>query len=116
MKEELKTGWLSPSGDFWECPCYEHICTAVEIVSKFNYMQIGKSADDILYCNGWAHIGISTFGPNEWRISWKNFLTDYQKNFLKPYFEDYYPVNSISLYRWKTENGLHEYDKDGFII
>ena len=100
----LKFGWLSPAGELWECCSYDHCSTARKIVDKYGYATIQhRCADDCLMANGWAYIGTSEF-DYEYRIGWKNFLTDYQKNFLRPYFEDpTTPVNLIARQRWESE-------------
>ena len=102
--KDLKTGWLSPIGDLFECDTYTHCRTAREIVYKFGYAWGEyKSADNCLMAKGWAYIGISEF-DYEWRIGWGKFLTEYQKNFLKSYFEDTQrPVNIIAKARWESE-------------
>lgn len=97
---ELQTGWLSTNGDFYPCSVYEHISLAREILKD----ETANRADDILADCGFVSITISQLGVKEWRIYWKHFLTEAQKNFLKPYFEDNMAVNSITKMRWEKEN------------
>lgn len=104
------TGWLSPSGEFVPCNSYDHIATARELVERFQYQNIMRKGrnlpdDDILLENGWAYIGISVLFSHEFSIGWKSFLTDYQKQFLQPYFNGEYnlPVNSVAKMRWEYE-------------
>lgn len=33
----METGWLSPAGDFYPCPVYDHIATAMDILEKANH-------------------------------------------------------------------------------
>ena len=107
--EELDTGWLAPDGSFFKCHSYDHIAEAREIVDKLGYSDIspeGKRihADDNLMSHGWCYIGISCFMCHEWRIGWNKFLTEYQKQFLKPYFEESdLPVNEFAVMKWERE-------------
>lgn len=107
--EELSTGWLAPDGSFFECHSYDHVAKAEEIIDKFGYLDISSDgerihADDNLMSRGWCYIGISSFMCHEWRIGWDKFLTEYQKQFLMPYFkESYLPVNELSIMRWEQE-------------
>lgn len=103
--ENLKTGWLAPDGSFFPCYSYDHAEEAREIVTKLGYSTIEyPHADDNLMAHGWCYIGISSFFCHEWRIGWNKFLTDLQKNFLKPYFESDLPVNDFAKMRWEREN------------
>lgn len=103
--EELKTGWLSPGGDFFPCYSYDHEEEARKIVDKFGYPEIENShADDNLMSHGWAYVGISDFMCHEWRIGWEKFLTEPQKQFLRPYFEESnLPVNDLAVWKWERE-------------
>ena len=101
----MKTGWLSPEGDFIFCNTYEHIVTAREILQN-PYV---KNPDGILEDAGWAQITISQLGLKEQRVYWKHFLTEEQKNFLKPYFEDNdLSVDCMTRMRWEMENNEGE--------
>lgn len=102
-KNELKTGWLSPSGDFYPCAVYEHLSLARKILKN----EYENRPDEKLHDRGFAEITISQLGTKEWRVYWKNFLTEQQKNFLKPYFEDdVFPMGSIVRTRWERENDI----------
>lgn len=106
---ELRTGWLSPDGELYECSSYDHMTEARKIVKKFSYpptssQRYSWNADDTLMAKRWVYIGISSLGEREWRIRWSGFLTESQKRFLKPYFEDkYMPVNENSKTRYEEE-------------
>jgi len=100
---ELKTGWLSPDGDFYPCAVYEHLSLARKILQD----EYANRADEKLQNKGFAEITISQLGIKEWRVYWKNFLTEQQKNFLKPYFEDnILPMSDIIRIRWERENDI----------
>lgn len=107
--KELKIGWLSPDGSFFECDAYGHTEEAREIVDKFGYSNINLEGrymqeDDNLMSHGWCYIGMSDFMCNEWRICWNKFLTENQKQFLNPYFEnDDLSINKLSIWRWEQE-------------
>lgn len=82
-----KFGWLAPDGSFVECGSYEHVSIARDLVKKFYPDDPNYHWDDILLAKGWVHIGISAF-DHEYVFWWNKFLTEPQKAFLKPYFED----------------------------
>lgn len=97
----LSTGWLAPNGDFYPCGVYEHISTAREILND----ETANRADEKLHDCGFASITLSQLGVKEWRIYWKHFLTEQQKTFLKPYFEDSsLSADGVSNVRWCKEN------------
>ena len=95
------TGWLAPDGDLYECDIYDHIETAANICHKFGYEQSG-ALDDILLKHSWVHISFSFAPYRRFYIEWDKFLTEPQKQFLKPYFEEAFVCNSSCL-RWKQE-------------
>ena len=101
----MQTGWLAPNGDFYKCSLYEHIDVAREIIDKLAVQRNGQHhPDEILLSAGWVQITRSLLGNKEQNIFWKKFLTDYQKLFLRPYFEnnDEY-VSSVARMRWDRE-------------
>lgn len=60
--------------------------------------------DDVLLKHGWVHVTVSLLGNREWCIWWENRLTDYQKNYLRPYFEESEIQPSFgSLCKWESE-------------
>lgn len=104
ITKALETGWLSPNGDFYPCGVYEHISTARKILKD----ETAYRADEKLNDCGFVSITISQLGVKEWRIYWKNFLTEQQKNFLKPYFDDNMSVSITTKMRWERENNYVE--------
>ena len=108
---ELKTGWLSPTGEFFETGLYEHNHVAQKIaeeikLSDYDFKRERRiSADENLLRNGWCFIGIGVFFEHEWRIGWgSQALSPEQRIFLKPYFEDSdLPVNVVARDRWEQE-------------
>lgn len=97
-----KIGWLSPNGDLYECARYAHIEMAFQIADELNYV-VQLSADETLLSKGWVHISISLH-PQEWHIVWDRFLSETQKQFLRPYFEESnLPVSFASQMLWDME-------------
>ena len=101
----MQTGWLAPNGDFYECAVFDHIEAARDIVDKISVQRNGKHhPDEILLSAGWVQITRSLLGAKEQNIFWERFLTEYQKQFLRPYFEENdEPVSSVAVMRWEYE-------------
>jgi hypothetical protein len=102
----MQTGWLAPNGDFYPCETFEHIAVAEELVDKLDiHIGLKYHADDILMESGWVKITRSLLGVKEQNIFWDKFLTEYQKKFLKPYFEENDElIGAIAIMRWEYEN------------
>lgn len=101
---ELKIGWLSPTGTFVPCEMYDHTSVADNLVMKYNYYHpTFRCSDDILLVFGWVKISQSLRRKKEWYIDWNHFLTEMQKSFLKTYYEDTIPVSLGSKCRWEKE-------------
>ena len=86
MTDKYKLGWLAPDGSFLECGCFEHVSVAKELVEKFYPNEPSSHYDDVLLDKGWVHIGISAI-DHDYYFWWNKFLTEPQKQFMKPYFE-----------------------------
>ena len=97
----IECGWLSSSGEFILCEPYEHMAVAQELVAdKVPY----NVADDYLLDHGWVKIYRESYCGHKWHVDWKGFLSESQKLFLRPIFEDY--ENDIYAYCrecWKDE-------------
>lgn len=108
---ELRQGWLSPTGEFFECHSYDHYETARELAYNLSLPSIDTklsriiSEDEKLLNAGWVYIGIASFMCHEWRFGWNRKLTSEQVRFLRPYFENGngLPVNEFCKMRWKEE-------------
>lgn len=97
----MKTGWLSPTGEWFPCPVYDHIYWARKLSGE------DRRADDVLINRGWVKISITQLGRREWRIYWgRQHLTPEQKQFLRPYFEpdSDYPIDELTRSFWEDEN------------
>ena len=89
----IECGWLSSSGEFISCKPYEHMAVAQELVAnKVPY----SVADDYLLDHGWVKIYSGARLDHQWHIGWRGFLSDPQKSFLRPIFEN--PENDIDVY------------------
>ena len=101
----MQTGWLDTAGDFYPCSVFDHIGMAEGIVNDLGLVSRTKyHADEILLENGWVQITRSLLGMKEQKVYWERFLTEYQKNFLRPYFEENdEPICSIAKMRWEYE-------------
>lgn len=89
----IDSGWLSPSGEFIQCDPYEHIATAEKLAGdKVPYFQ----ADEYLMNHGWVKIYRGSYLDHKWHINWHGFLSEPQKSYLKPIFED----SIIDLYAY----------------
>lgn len=101
----MQTGWVDPAGCFYPCNTYEHYDLAVELVARI-YPEImdDKFEDTILLDHGWVQITRSQIGQKTQNIYWDKFLSESQKQFLHPYFEDNdEPISSVSRMKWKCE-------------
>ena len=97
----MKTGWLSPTGEWFPCEVYEHLYMARKLSGEH-----GCRADDKLIERGWVKISISHWPTNRWSIWWRHHhLTPEQKRFLKPYFapDSELPVNDFERDYWEDE-------------
>ena len=108
---EMPLGWLSPDGDLWRCKYYEHTATAQEICKKLNIAYSDYTflaEDEALYAHGWCKLAISSLGNKQYWVHWERPLTEYQRYFLKDYFENVetlkFPMDSTSLCRWLYED------------
>lgn len=99
----MKTGWLSPTGEFCYCEPFEHL-TYARIISGEE-----DNPDIDLIDKGWVQITISTIGAKEQYIYWNDchILTYEQKNFLRPYFENNdISVSFESRAAWEHDNDM----------
>lgn len=97
----IKTGWLSPTGEWHPCEVYDHIAVAKKLLNDY-----GSRADDKLIAKGWVKISISNWPTKRWSIWWRRFyLTPEQKQFLEPYFapDSELPVNDFERDYWEEE-------------
>lgn len=101
----MQTGWLDPNGNFYPCETFEHVAVAEGIVNDLELVSRNTThSDDILLEHGWAQISRSLLGMKEQTIYWNRFLTEHQKQFLRPYFEENdEPVSPMSLMVWEKE-------------
>lgn len=103
----MKTGWLSPTGDFTEAQNCEHIFYARKILHKLDKEMVAGRPDDILLSLGYVHITISLLFMKCFRISWERTLTPEQIHFLRPYFES----EDINVDEWDKIKFQEEVDR-----
>jgi len=102
MYTELRTGWLSPTGEFVETGLYEHLSTARSLARLYGFENNSKPDSELL-ARCWVSISISSIGCKEWMIAWWSKLTPEQISFLRPYFDDVVPVNDGVRMHWEDE-------------
>ena len=73
----MKTGWLSPTGDFTEAQNCEHIFYARKILHKLDKEMVAGRPDDILLSLGYVHITISLLFMKCFRIPVKASVAYY---------------------------------------
>ena len=85
---ELKTGWLSPGGDFYLTEYMEHLGVADEIWYELYGLPIPNDSDRRLVNLGWCEIQCMTFMEHGFLFNFERHLTPEQKMIIKPIFED----------------------------
>ena len=89
--DELKTGWMSPNGDFYPCEYMEHIPAAYEIwneMYKDLFPDTTYPLDQRLIEFGWCEIQVINFMENGFLFNFARHLTPEQKRVIIPVFED----------------------------
>lgn len=89
MSKTMPLGWLTPLGGFYDCEEYEHLDMAKQLVEDYLYNRDNSryDYDEILLERGWVHITYSCT-MRCYVVNWNDFLTSYQKNYLRPFMED----------------------------
>lgn len=98
----IECGWLSWPGKFTACKPYDHLAIAEELA---NGMALYSVADDYLLDHGYVKIYRESFCGHKWFIAWRGFLSEAQKSYLRPIFED--AQNDIHVHCrecWENEN------------
>ena len=84
--KELATGWLSPSGEFYETNIYEHIRKAFEICSIL-YHIYPQNPEIALLSKGWVEIHKVVIIDYGYVFNAKGHMTMEQIRVLKPIVE-----------------------------
>lgn len=103
-----KTGWLSPTGEFFPCKHYEHISKAEEICESLGISEY-VIYDDELLKRGWAKLGISMLGNKQFYVRWERRLTSQQRYELKDLIENpnpKLPLDSLTLSLWSYDEDI----------
>lgn len=106
----IRTGWLSPTGEFIPCSAYSHISTAEKL-----YKKLCKIADDKFISNsdiellkmGYVSITILSMFDHGFQFSVYRKLTPEQITFLEPYY-----LGEYGLGFTETSRIEYEYQKE----
>ena len=85
---ELKTGWLSPYGDFYSTGYMEHLAVADEIWNQLYNEMPPHDVDRRLVDLGWCEIHCMTYLEHGFLFNYNRHLTQEQKMTIKPIFEN----------------------------
>ena len=88
---ELRTGWLSPDGDFYPTGYMEHLAVADEIWSSIYNNSPPNDVDRRLVKLGWCDIKYLTFLEHGFLFNFERHLTPEQKSVIQPVFENNKP-------------------------
>lgn len=94
---DSKMGWLSPTGEFYQCKMNEHISMAQELYKAYGGNGCESNADKELHEKGWVSITILTFIDHGYCIGFPPHPTTEQLRFLRPYYEGEYGLGMIKL-------------------
>lgn len=86
--DELRTGWMSPDGDFYPTGYMEHLAVADEIWNELYNEEAPKDVDRRLVRLGWCEIHCMTFLEHGFLFNFERHLTPEQRFIIKPVFED----------------------------
>ena len=106
----MNLGWLSPTGEFIQCALMDHLSVAREIADELNYPKYDDIKDKLLHPdeqllrNGWVHITRFQLGAHEYVVYWQRHLTQEQKRYLEPFFnDDNSLIDRLSRFEWEEE-------------
>lgn len=85
---ELKTGFMSPSGDFYEAGYMEHLHIADELYESIHNSACVSYPEDELMKEGWLSIHVLTMFEKGYLFSFMGHLTSEQIKIIKPVVED----------------------------
>ena len=85
---DLKTGWMSPEGDFYPTEYMEHLATADEIWTISFGDPSPNDVDRKLVSSGWCEIHCLTFREHGFLFNFEGHLSPEQKAVIKPVYEE----------------------------
>ena len=85
---ELKTGFISPNGDFYESGYMEHLYVADEIYQSIYGVACVSDPEEEIIKDGWLSIHFLGFLDNGFLFKFKGHLTSEQIRAIKPIIED----------------------------
>ena len=85
----MELGWLSPNGELIKADYMSHMIIADKICKQYYPNVDPVWSDEFLMKQGWVHITMTTFIEHAYHILWDYnvYLTQAQKNYLKPIVE-----------------------------
>lgn len=86
--DELKTGFMSPSGDFYETGYMEHLHIADELYKSIHDLAYVSDPEEELMKEGWLSIHVLGMPENDFLFKFKRHLTSEQIRIIKPVVED----------------------------
>lgn len=104
--DNVRTGWLSPTGEFFPCESYEHQMVAEKLCESYGINQWSETwPADELRNKGWCSISIMVFLDHGYAIVFPECLpSPEQLRFLRPYYEGEYGLEM-------TTSSKHEYEE-----
>lgn len=85
---ELKTGFMSPSGDFYETGYMEHLHVADELYGSIHDLAYMGDSEEELMKEGWLSIHVLRMFENGFLFGFKGHLTNEQIRIIKPVVEE----------------------------
>lgn len=85
---ELKTGFMSPSGDFYETGYMEHLHVADELYGSIHDLACMSDPEEELMKEGWLSIHVLIMFENGFLFKFMGHLTSEQIKIIKPVVED----------------------------
>lgn len=86
--DELKTGFMSPSGDFYETGYMEHLHIADELYESIHGSSCVSDPEEELMKEGWLSIHVLRMFENGFLFGFMGHLTSEQIKIIKPVVED----------------------------
>lgn len=86
--DELKTGFMSPSGDFYETEYMEHLHIADELYGSIHDSACVSDPEEELMKEGWLSIHVLTMFEHGFLFSFRGHLTSEQIKIIKPIVEE----------------------------
>lgn len=86
--DELKTGFMSPSGDFYETEYMEHLYIADELYKSIHGLACVSDSEEELLKEGWLSIHTLMMIDHGFLFEFRGHLTSEQIRIIKPVVEE----------------------------